>query len=225
VRGRLSVAMPMALARSIVVPALPAFVARHPELALEVRLDNRALHLLEDGADCAISYGLPADEGLVATRVMQTHLSTCAAPSYLAERGVPREPKELLQHDCVAFLELTSGREAAWSFIERGQTTSLYPHARLGFNSMEACVEAAEAGLGVTQVLSSLLDRALARGGLRPVLEGHATPGPSIYMVYPPQREASPRLRAVLAFLQAAFVPRDVPARRPPAPARPRRRR
>lgn len=207
VRGRLRVAMPVALARAYVVPALPEFLARHPELALEVRLNNAALHLLEDGVDCAISYGLPADESLVATRILETHLATCAAPAYLDERGAPREPADLAQHDCVAFLALDSAREAAWSFLERGQRISLYPRARLAFNSMEACVEAAEAGLGVTQVLSSLLERPVARGRLRPLLEQHAAPGPSIYVVYPPHREASPRLLAVLGFLRAAFAP------------------
>lgn len=206
VRGRLRLAMPMALARAFVVPALPAFLAEHPELALEVRLNNAALHLLEDGVDCAISYGLPTDEGLVATSIMETHLSTCASPSYLARRGTPREPEELLQHDCVAFLALDSAREAAWSFLEHGQRTSLFPRAKLGFNSMEACVAAAEAGLGVTQVLSSLVDAALAGKRLHPVLESHAAPGPSIFVVYPPQREASPRLRALVAFLRAAFA-------------------
>jgi LysR family transcriptional regulator, regulator for bpeEF and oprC len=206
VRGRLRLAMPMALARSFVVPALPAFLAQHPELALEVRLENAALHLLEDGVDCAISYGLPADEGLVATSIMDTYLSTCAAPSYLARRGAPRKPAELPEHDCVAFLALDSGREAAWSFLDGAERSSLYPRAKLGFNSMEACVAAAEAGLGVTQVLSSLVDAALARKRLRAVLEDHAAPGPSIFVVYPPQREASPRLRALLGFLRGAFA-------------------
>jgi LysR family transcriptional regulator, regulator for bpeEF and oprC len=243
VRGRLRVAMPVALARAFVVPALPAFLARHPELALEMRLNNAALHLLEDGVDCAISYGLPADESLVATRIMETQLSTCAAPSYLGKRGLPRAPAELAQHDCVAFLALDSAREAAWSFLEGGQRVSIYPRARLAFNSMEACVEAAEAGLGVTQVLSSLLDHALARGRLRVLLEEQAAPGPSIFVVYPPHREASPRLRAVLAFLREAFMQRGAIApseagapsaagapldagkrRRPAAPRRPGRR-
>jgi len=225
VRGRLRVAMPMALARAFVVPALPDFLARYPELALELRLHNAALHLLEDGVDCAVSYGLPADEGLVATRILETHLATCAAPSYLARRGTPREPAELAQHDCVAFLALDSAREAAWSFVERGEPVSSYPRARLAFNSMEACVEAAEAGLGITQVLSSLLEPALGRGSLRPLLEAHAAPGPSIYVVYPPHREASPRLRAVLGFLRDAFAPRGGEPVAPSARKAARRRR
>jgi LysR family transcriptional regulator, regulator for bpeEF and oprC len=204
-RGRLRVAMPMALARAFVVPALPTFLARHPELALEVRLENRALHLLEDGVDCALSYGLPADPSWVAQSILATHLLTCAAPAYLTRRGVPREPAQLEQHDCVAFLALDSGRPAPWSFLRGGSASTWQPQGQLGFNSMEACVEAAVAGLGVTQVLSSLAEPALQAKRLRAVLGTHAAPGPSIYVVYPPHRRASPRLKALLVFLRGVF--------------------
>lgn len=208
-RGLLRVAMPMALARAFVVPALPSFFARHPELALEVRLENRALHLLEDGVDCAVSYGLPADAGLVAQRIRSTHLLTCAAPGYLARRGVPREPGQLDRHDCVTFLALDTARPAPWSFLHEGTSSSWQPRGQLGFNSMEACVEAAAAGLGVTQVLSSIAEVALKKKRLRAVLGAFAAPGPSIYVVYPPQRQASPRLRALLEFLRREFAARS----------------
>ncbi|HTV19380.1 MAG TPA: LysR family transcriptional regulator [Polyangiaceae bacterium] len=207
-RGRLRLALPMALARAFVVPALPAFLARHPELALEVRLENRALHLFEDGVDCAVSYGLPADTGLVAQSIASTHRLTCAAPAYLARRGTPREPAQLEQHDCIPFLALDTGRPAPWSFQARSEDapSPWQPRGQLGFNSMEACVEAAAAGLGVTQVISSLAAGALKKKRLRAVLGAFVAPGPSIYVVYPPQRQASPRLRALLEFLRAAFA-------------------
>jgi LysR family transcriptional regulator for bpeEF and oprC len=211
VRGLLRLALPMALARTIVVPALPRFLARHPELALEVRLENRSLHLLEDGVDCALSYGLPADAGLVAQSILSTHLSTCAAPAYLERRGVPREPRELAQHECIPFLALDSARPAPWSFLHGGLPQSYEPRGQIGFNSMEACVEAAVAGLGVTQVLSSLVQPMLAKRRLRGLLAAHAAPGPSIYLVYPPHRQTSPRLRALLGFLRAAFAERAPP--------------
>jgi len=207
-RGRLRVAMPMALARAFVVPALPAFLARHPEIALEVRLENRALHLFEDGIDCAVSYGLPADAGLVAQSILSTELLTCASPAYLARRGTPREPAQLEQHDCITFLALDSARPAPWSFHDSGVPSSFQPRGQLGFNSMEACVEAAAAGLGVTQVLSSLAEAGLKQKRLRAVLGAHVAPGPSIYVVYPPQRRASARLRALLDFLLQAFAAR-----------------
>jgi len=211
-RGRLRVAMPMGLARSFVVPALPGFFAEHPQLSLEVRLENRTLTLLEDGVDCAISYGKPSDEGLVAQSILETHLLTCAAPAYLSRRGVPRQPADLESHDCIAFLSLDSARPTPWSFAGGG--SSFAPQGSVAFNSMEACVEAAVAELGVTQVLSSLAERAIERGELSPVLADWAAPGPRIYVVYPPHRQASPRLRALIEFLRGAFAQGPRPPRR-----------
>jgi LysR family transcriptional regulator for bpeEF and oprC len=203
--GRLRVAMPMALARAFVVPALPRFLAAHPELALEIRLENRSLALLEDGVDCALSYGKPADDSLIAQRVTATHLLTCAAPTYLARRGTPRTPDDLSGHACVPFLSLDTARPAPWTFLDCGATRELRPEGSLAFNSMEACVEAAVAGLGITQVVSSIAAPALKARRLRAVLTEHAAPGPSIYVVYPPQRRASVRLRALLDFLREVF--------------------
>lgn len=200
-RGRLRLAMPMGLARQFVVPALPRLLARHPELALEVRLENRSIDLVEEGVDCAISYGEPADDQLVARRVATTHLLTCASPAYLARHGAPKSPDELAGHACIAFLTLATSRPAEWSFQASGQRITRRPAAALAFNSMEACVEAAEAGLGITQVLSALGHRAILSKRLRPVLADYAADGPALYLVYPPNRQLSARLRVVLAFL------------------------
>jgi DNA-binding transcriptional LysR family regulator len=205
-RGKLRLALPMALARLYVVPALPRLIARHPELSLEIRLENRALDLLEEGVDCALSYGLPGDAGLRARKLSETHLLTCAAPSYLARHGTPRSPADLREHACVVFLSLTAARPADWAFERAGVGSVLCPNGRLGFNSMEACVEAAIAGLGITQVLSSLAESALRARQLRPVLARYAAEGPAIYVVYPPHRQLSPRLRTLLAFLEEVFA-------------------
>lgn len=206
VQGRLRLALPMALGRLYVVPALPKLCAAHPELALELRLENRAVPLLEEGIDCALSYGLPPDEGLVARRVTDTHLLTCASPAYLARRGVPRRPEDLAAHRAVLFLGLSGARPAEWVFERGGQRQIVRPSGPLAFNSMEACVEAAVAGLGVTQVVSSLAEKAVRQRKLRALLSSYAAAGPDIYAVYPPHRQLSPRLRVVLEFLQSVFA-------------------
>ncbi len=213
-RGRLRVAMPMALARLYVVPALPRLFASHPELALEVRLENRTIDLLEEGVDCALSYGKPTDEELVARSITQTHLLTCAAPTYLARHGVPLAPSDLARHRCVSFLSLAGARPAQWLFESDGQALAHQPTSHLGFNSMEACVEAAAAGLGVTQVLSSLADRAIRTRRLRPLLGKYAASGPDIYLVYPQHRQLSARLRVLLDFLAELFKKREMTTRR-----------
>ncbi|HYO94535.1 MAG TPA: LysR family transcriptional regulator [Polyangiaceae bacterium] len=205
-RGRVRIAMPMALARLFFVPALPRLLEQYPELELELKLENRSVELLQEGVDCAISYGEPSDQELVARRLGSTRLLTCAAPSYLARHPRIRKPTDLERHKCIAFLALASGRPAAWSFARRGERCSHLPRGNLAFNSMEACVDAAAAGLGVTQVLSSLSHAAVLAGTLVPVLLDWAVPGPPLYIVYPPNRKLSSRLRAVIDFACELFA-------------------
>jgi LysR family transcriptional regulator for bpeEF and oprC len=208
-RGRLRVDMPMALARQFLVPALPRLLERHPELQLEVRLENRAIDLVEEGVDCAISYGEPRDADLVVRRIGATHLVTCAAPAWLARHGTPRVPEDLARHNAVAFLALATARPADWVFERRGVRTTHRPAGNLAFNSMEACVEAAAADLGVTQVLSALAHGAIVAGRLAPVLVDWAAAGPALYLVYPPNRHQSARIRAFAQFAAEVFAAAD----------------
>jgi LysR family transcriptional regulator for bpeEF and oprC len=226
-RGRLRVELPMALARQFLVPALPQLLARHPELALEIRLENRAIDLVEEGVDCAISYGEPLDGDLVARRIGTTHLVTCAAPAWLARHGTPRAPAELAGHNAVAFLALATARPAEWVFERRGERVAQRPAGNLAFNSMEACVEAAATGLGVTQVLSAIAHDAIVGGRLVPVLVDWAAAGPALYLVYPPNRQLSARIRAFADFAAEVFAAADAGWRDIVATARkmPRRRR
>jgi LysR family transcriptional regulator for bpeEF and oprC len=208
-RGRLRVDLPVALARLFVVPKLPALLKRHPELELELRLENRSIDLTREGVDCVISYGEPEDPDLVAQRLATTHLVTCAAPSYLARRGVPKEPGDLERHNCIAFLALRTARPALWQFQREGSLVSQQPRGNLAFNSMEACVDAAVAGLGSTQVLSSVAHTAIREGKLTPLLAEFTSPGPALFLAYPPNRHASARLRAFAQFAKEVFAPVD----------------
>jgi len=189
--------------------ALPRLLARHPEIQLEVRLENRAINLVVEGVDCAISYGPPSDADLVARKVGTTHLLTCAAPAYLARHPAPRTPEALASHNAIAFLALATARPATWEFERAGVRRIHRPIGNLAFNSMEACVEAAQAGLGITQVLSSLAHRAIASKSLLPVLLDWATEGPSLYMVYPSNRQQSARIRAFIEFVTVIFREAD----------------
>jgi LysR family transcriptional regulator for bpeEF and oprC len=208
-RGRLRVDMPMALARLFVVPALPTLLARHPGLELEVRLENRAIDLVAEGIDCAISYGPPSNLELVARRIGSTHLVTCASPGYLARHPAPRVPEALAGHNAVAFLALATARPADWEFQRAGVRRTHRPQGNLAFNSMEACVDAAQAGMGVTQVLSSLAHGAIVAGSLVPVLLDWAVEGPALYVVYPPNRQQSARIRAFVEFAAELFGAAD----------------
>jgi LysR family transcriptional regulator for bpeEF and oprC len=204
--GRLRVQMPVALAREFLIPALPRLLERNPGLELEVQLANRVVDLLEEGIDCAIRLGPPAEPSLVARRIAATRLATCASSEYLKRRGTPRTPADLARHECIAFLDLATGRPADWVFAQRAEPLVLAPRGRLSFNSMEAAVEAAAAGLGVAQVLSSLAEPAVTAGRLRALLVDWAAEGPALHLVYPQHRHLSARIRAFADFAAEVFA-------------------
>lgn len=204
--GRLRVQMPVALAREFLIPALPRLLERNPGLELEVRLANRVVDLLEEGIDCAIRLGPPAEPSLVARRIAATRLATCASSEYLERHGTPRTPADPARHECIAFLDLASGRPAEWVFAQRARPIVLTPRGRLSFNSMEAAVEAAAAGLGVAQVLSSLAEPAVGAGRLRALLVEWAAEGPALHLVYPQHRHLSARIRAFADFAAEVFA-------------------
>lgn len=208
-RGKLCVDVPVALGRLFLLPALPKLFRRYPGLELELRLENRSIDLTREGVDCAVSYGEPLDRELVARRIATTHLVTCAAPTYLTRHGTPRTPEALTQHQCVAFLGVATARPTPWEFIRDGARVTHAPRGNLAVNSMEACVDAAAAGLGITQVLSSVAHDAIRNGRLKALLMDVAAPGPPLYIVYAPNRQASARLRAFIAFVQQLFSEHD----------------
>ncbi|MGH6891778.1 MAG: LysR substrate-binding domain-containing protein, partial [Dongiaceae bacterium] len=127
-------------------------------------------------------------------------------------------------------LALATARPADWVFERRGVRTAHRPAGNLAFNSMEACVEAAAAGLGVTQVLSALAHGAIVAGRLVPVLIDWAAAGPPLYLVYPPNRHQSARIRAFAEFAAEVFAAadagwRDIVATARQTPSARRRRR
>jgi DNA-binding transcriptional LysR family regulator len=149
--------------------------------------------------------GLPSDTKLVAKRLAETTLVTCAAPDYVTARGAPTAPAELAAHACIAFLSGTGAAE--WSFERGAERLGVAPRGALAFNSMEACIDAAIAGLGVTQVVSAFAHHAVHAGRLLPLLDDWAAGGPALYLVHPPERDLSARLAAFIEFARAAFAP------------------
>ncbi len=209
VRGLLRADIPVALTRLFVLPQLPSFQRKYPKLQRESRRENRSRQRLQEGGACAVSYGAPTSLDYVVRPLATTRLLTCASPGYLKRHRAPQEPGELSQHDCIGFLDPVSARPALWQFIEDGQCLVHAPKGNLAFNSMEACVEAAAMGLGVTQVLSSVAHNAIKEGRLTPLLIESTSEGPGLFFSFAPNRQASPRMRAFAAFIRRVFAEID----------------
>jgi DNA-binding transcriptional LysR family regulator len=190
---------------SQLAPVIPAFLDLHPELRLEVLLTMEPGNLLEHGIDVAIHVGPLEDSSLVAHRFASTRWLMCAAPSYLAARGVPGSPADLAHHDCLSFLPDIPAR--AWAV--RGPGAKVLPLRMRGHimsNHGEMLLELARRGAGIVQLCEFQVAGDLRAGTLVEVLPEHNTGDRDpISAVYRSRRHLSPRIRVFLDFLTATF--------------------
>jgi LysR family transcriptional regulator, regulator for bpeEF and oprC len=207
-RGRLRASIPNAFIHQQFFPALPGFLARHPQLELELVITDRAVNLVEEGIDCAVrAVPLPEDSTLVARPISDVYWLTCASPSYLAAHGAPTNVEELGRHSCIRFISPSSGRTVDWRFRRGGEELVFTPRGGLGVTSLEGAAAAALHGVGIAHVSDVLAIDALRSGALRPLLLEFAASGPTVNVVYPGSRYLTAKVRAFSDFV-AGIYPR-----------------
>ncbi len=199
-QGRLRVDVPEAFGRHLLIPALPGFATRFPELQLEVQFNDRVIDLVAEQVDVAVRGGVVSSPNLIARRVVRTRLITCASPEYLAKYGVPDEPEQLRQHKLIGALSNTNRRPQKWLF-QKGLARSQLPlRFNVAFNSAEARTLAAIRGVGIVQTIDLLVAEFLASGRLQVVLKEWSADGSSISIVYPAAQRESLKVRVFAAF-------------------------
>ena len=198
-RGRLKVSIPAAMGRRVIVPALDQFIAAYPNVALDVSLDDRMVDIVEGGFDLVLRTGELEDSRLVARKLAPHRFVTCASPSYLERKGAPKTPDDVPSHTCLRLRFPTTGRLEYWAF--KGWKPPGRPPNGPVFNDSEAVALAAIAGLGLAQLPRYLAARALADGRLRSVLADYAVDRGGIWLVWPPSRSESSRVRVFAKFL------------------------
>lgn len=204
--GRLRVDVPASFGRHLLVPALPEFFERYPEIRLEVGCSDRPVDLLEEGVDCVVRGGEQSDSSLVARRVATYPFLTCATPEYVARFGVPSHPRDLERHRCIRYFMPKTGRIAEWSFADAGEQITPSVEAFVALNDGEAYAAAGLAGLGVMHAPSFLVDDALADGRLVRLLEGWTTDPLPVYVMYPQNRHLSAKVRAFVDWVAELFA-------------------
>lgn len=196
--GELVISTPLVFGRVHVVPVVADFLKAYPDIQIRLILSDRVLNLVEDHIDLAVRIGALPDSSLIATRIATAHFAVFASPAYLAGRGTPQAPDELLAHDCIAFDGISSGER--WDFQRDGMASQVLIRPRLRANTAEAVIEAAIDGLGIARTMSYPIVQAVAAGTLRIILPGHEPPAVPISLVYPSQRLLPLKLRAFLDF-------------------------
>jgi DNA-binding transcriptional LysR family regulator len=203
--GRLRVSMPGEVANLLLADSLAAFVALHPGITLELDLSPRRVDLLGEGFDLAVRIGDLPDDGLLAARQLKV-ISTglYASPGYLAARGQPSVPDDLMRHDAVR-LATASGEPAPWSLRKGEQLWEGLPPGRLTANSPELLVRLARAGAGIASVPDDFALPDVHSGLLQRVLPPWCTPAHTAWAVFPGRRLMPTKTRAFIDMLSVAL--------------------
>lgn len=205
VSGLLRVSVPYAMGQVYLAPGLPAFLARNPQLSLQLNYSDSAPDLVENSLDLAIRIGAPRDSRIMARLLARSRRVTCASPAYLTQLGEPATVADLQNHNCITLLR--NGRKRLWNFLEAGRVRSVLPPGNLSVNSGSALREAVIAGLGVVQCNSILIAPELRSGRLVSLLETGEVQSEALYAVYLQNRHSAPRLQAMVDFVAEAFKP------------------
>ena len=220
-RGRLRVNVDPWFARVVLAPRLPGFLATYPDLSLELVVRDALGDLVGEGIDAAVRFGQPEPSALVARKLLETRVLTCAAPSYLATHGTPQHPRDLADHECVLFRDPVSGRPFAFEFHRHGEVVEVRPKVRLVVSDLATKLAACAAGQGVSQALELGLAPMLASGELVQILPDWAEERYPLYAYHPSRHLPPAKVRAFFAFLLASIAQEAaLTVAGPPAPVR-----
>ncbi len=203
--GLLRVSVPVSFGVLHIAPLAAQFRERHPEVTLELGLNDRYVDLMEEGWDLAIRIGRLADSSLIARKLAPITMVVAASPAYLAARGTPRTVADLRHHDCLGFTLSETGGVRTWSFGVNGEV-KIAIRSVLRANNGDALVAAAAAGMGLAYAPRFIAAQALADGRLvsleldTPVID----PG-AIYALTHPDRRPAAKTRAWIDFLAAGM--------------------
>lgn len=200
--GTLRASAATTFARLHLVPRLPDFLAQHPDLSVDLILDDRVIDLIEEGIDVSLRMGDLVDSSAVARRVGQSRRSVLATEAYFAAHGEPQSPADLVHHQAVIY---TQGHDNSWAFTgSAGTEVSVAVSGRVRVNNAEGVRAAVLAGVGLTIASDWMFAPELASGAVRRVLADWTLPSINLWAVFPTGRMASAKARAFADFVADA---------------------
>jgi LysR family transcriptional regulator, regulator for bpeEF and oprC len=206
-QGRLRVDVGAAVASLVILPALPDFHARYPDIQIDLGVSDRPADLIGEGVDCVVRAGAITDQSLVARRISEIRRINCAAPAYLDRYGEPQHPLDLEKdHHVVGIIHPRTGRYESSDFSANGERHEIYSRYVVAVNEANAYMAAALAGLGIVQAPYFMAHPYLQDGRLRPVLSEWAVDPYPLHVVYPPNRHLSNKVRVFVDWVADLFA-------------------
>lgn len=208
-RGLMRVEVQGTLARHFLLPALPAFLERYPDIEIAMSESDRWVDVVREGVDCVLRYGALPDSDLVARTVATLRRITCAAPSYLERHGVPSHPDDMIHHRAVGIRSLTTGSLTPFEFTSDGETRRMDVAAPFSVTGTESFRDGVLLGLGLAQMPVFHIERDLAEGRLVQILADFPPLSAPVSVLYPTSRQLSPRVRVFIDWAIRQFSARD----------------
>lgn len=196
--GRLRVSAATTFARLMLIPRLAEFLAAHPDLEVDVALDDRVIDLVSEGIDIALRMGELADSTAVARRIATGHRSVVATPAYLKQHGIPQAPADLATHQAVVYTQLGN----SWTFRRDGTEASVAVSGRVRFTAAEGIRAAVKADMGLAVTSDWMFWPELQNGEVLRVLEDWTLPDIDLWAVFPTGRLAGAKARAFADFVK-----------------------
>ncbi|PWV98942.1 DNA-binding transcriptional LysR family regulator [Hoeflea marina] len=198
------------LTHTFLLPHLPRFLDRYPDLDLHIGQGDRLVDLVREGVDCVIRAGAQPDSGLIMRRLTTIAEVTCASPAYLETHGIPASPDDLDGHLCVGFVSSRTGTTLPLEFTQKGGLREVTLPSRVTANNSDTVTELARLGFGLMQAPRYRLQQDLLQGTMVEVLREFPPSPTPLSALYPQNRQLSPRLRVFLDWVSGIFAEAEI---------------
>ena len=203
--GHLRIDAPASFANGLLIPELADFHGKYPDITIAVGISDRPLNIVEEGVDCVIRAGKLGDMAMIGRKIAELQYVTCAAPGYLARKGIPSSPDDLkANHAAACYFFPSTGKPESLIF-ERAAERIEIGNCVFSTNEGEGLKEMLLAGLGIGQHFRRIVQPYIDAGELVPVLEDWTRPAMPFHVLYPPNRHQNARLKAFVDWVIEKF--------------------
>lgn len=201
-KGSLRISAPVSYGSFNLIPILSRFMKRYPKISVEIQLSDYYVDVVKDNFDFVFRLGKLLDSGLVARSLKPYQLIFAAAPSYLAQYGIPSIPEELKRHQCLIYQYVNRyKKDEIWPFTINGTVVNLPISGSFKSNNTLALLTAAIEGLGITMLPEAIMSEAIRRNQLLPILSDFIPPAREMHLLYTADSQRLPKLKTFIDFI------------------------
>ena len=187
----------------MLAPRLAGFLAAHPDIQVDIQLDDALIDIVKQGFDAGLRIGELMEREMIAVQVSDDiAMSVVGSPSYFATRGKPRHPRDLREHQCINYRSRTTGSLHRWELLDKGRRIEVAVEGRVSLDDVDFMVDAAVSGLGLAFVPENRVRKLVAEKQLVHVLEPHCPTLPGFFLYYPSRAHLPLKLKALIDYLK-----------------------